>query len=227
MKKAAIFVEGHTEAAFVRELVTKIGGVRGVNFIGEDQNRGVFIQKYQSYQPDNSFEVLIANCCNDAAVVTYIRERYQALTGAGYELILGLRDLYRLTHAELPRLKQGMKSVTPTGSVPVHIIVAVAEVEAWFIEEITHFLRLDTRLTEAGIKAATGYTLGSRAAENIPHPAGLLHDAYQVAGMAWHKTAAHVARTLGALDFAYLQNDSRHHSQSMDEFFTHIEDFFA
>ncbi|MBB3909534.1 DUF4276 family protein [Sphingomonas desiccabilis] len=226
MKKVAIFVEGHTEAAFVRKLVIHVAGARGVNFISEVQHGGVFVQHYHDHSPGNDLEVLIANCCNDAAVLTFIRERYEKLAAAGYSSVLGLRDLYPLTHQELPALEAGMQTRVPDGDVPVQLVVAVAEVEAWFIEEVTHFTRIDPLLDDESVQVATGYSLSSRLAESLPHPAETLHQAYQVAGMAWRKTSSQVARTVSSLDFGFMLQDARKHSQSMDLFLCHLEEAF-
>lgn len=225
MKRAAIFVEGQTEAAFVRRLFIDLAGSRGIRLIGEKQFKGIFSQEYATGTNNDQYQVLIANCCNDEKVMTAIKDRYAGLESAGYDVIIGLRDLFPLTHLELSNLKAGMQSVTPTGQVPTTVVVAVAEVEAWFIEEITHFARVDPALTEASILLATGYGLSSRTAETLPHPAEALHQAYQVANLAWRKKENQIARTVNSLDIATLHGDARNHSQSLDEFLGIVDAF--
>lgn len=225
MKRAAIFVEGQTEAIFVRSLLHKMAGSRGVSFLGEKQFGGVFLQDYRSNNNGDEFEVLIANCCNDGKVVSSIRERYVSLVSAGYILILGLRDLFPFALSELGRLQAGMASVMPTGEVPAHIVVAVAEVEAWFIEEVTHFSRLHSDLTEEAIKQATGYVLSDRTAESLPHPADTLDKAYQIVGFAWKKRQGQVERTVDNLDLELLLSDVTLHSASFAEFIGHVDTF--
>lgn len=225
MKRAAIFVEGQTEAVFVRALLQEMAGARGVSFLGEKQFGGVFQQEYRSENTGAEFEVLIANCCNDGKVVSSIRERYISLVAAGYQLILGLRDLFPFTPGDLARLQTGMASVMPTGGIPAHVVVAVAEVEAWFIEEVTHFARVHIDLTEEAIEHATGYKLSDRVAETLPHPADTLDKAYQIVGFSWKKRLNQVERTVQSLDYDFLLGDVPNHSASFTEFIAHVDGF--
>jgi hypothetical protein len=227
LKRAAIFVEGETEAAFVLRLLKAIAGERAISLIAETQFGGIFTQDYQNITTDSEFEFLVSNCRNDAKVASAIRDRHASLTNNGYELILGLRDLYPLLLSELERLRAGISSIIPTSGARTHVIIAVAEVEAWFIEEVTHFAKTDARLTEHAILAKTGYSLASRAAEGIPHPAGVLNDAYSIVGMAWRKKKSQVDRIVGLLDYDFLTEDAVRFSNSLAEFISHIRHFFT
>lgn len=211
----------------MRKLLIALANGKGINITGEKQFRGVFQQQYSEVDNNAEYEVLIANCCNDETVVTQIRDRYGSLSAAGYSVIIGLRDLYPIAQAELGKAEQRMATVLPQGGVPVHVCIAVSEVEAWFIEEITHFERLDVGLTPAAILAATGYDIQSRKAENLEHPADTLNNAYQVAGMAWRKTDRQVTRLVDVLDYAFLHSDSRGHSASLNGFLAHVDNFLS
>ncbi|MES3092738.1 hypothetical protein QTN93_03185 [Sphingomonas aerolata] len=226
MKRAAVFVEGETEAAFVLKLLEALAGERAISLIGETQFGGIFTQDYLSIKSGSEYEFLVANCRNDAKVPSAIRDRHQQLTDAGYELILGLRDLYPLLISELSKLKAGISSVLPKNGAPAHVVIAVSEVEAWFIEEITHFSKTHVELTEKAIATKTGYALGSRTAEAIPHPAGLLNEAYSIVGMAWRKKRSQVDRIVGLLDYRFLIENSAQFSVSLREFIDHIQTFF-
>lgn len=227
MTRAAVFVEGETEAAFVRELIKFMAAGRSIAFIGERQFGGFFVQEYADSATKVEYEILIANCCNDARVSTSIRERYNALISAGYTAILGLRDLYPIDFADLEKLRAGISSTLPSGPVNPSVVVAVSEVEAWFIEEISHFSRVDPALTETTILAVTGYDISSRSAESIRHPADMLNTIYQTVGLAWRKKQKQVDRMMSVLDYSKISNDVRLYSASLNEFMVHLDAFLV
>lgn len=225
--KVAIFVEGHTEVEFVKSLISELAGRQNVAFLEERFYGGSFSVIYSDPSTGQRLEVLIANCCNDGKVVSAIRDRYAGLVAVGYSRIIGLRDIYPIESAKLPRVVHSMRPHLPQNPIPSSVVLAVAEVEAWFIEEETHFERIDITLTRDTIFHAVGYDIYSGDAENIIHPANQLHLIYGIGGKAYRKTANQVARTIGALDMANLYLNARQRSASLDRFIRVLEEAFA
>ncbi len=221
--KTAVFVEGYTEAAFVKALVAELAGHHHVAFVEETFFGGTFIIKYSDAITSQRHEFLIANCCSDGKVASAIRDRYDKLVAAGYTSILGLRDIYPLPSSQLPTVVAAIAKYMPVGTAPVLIVIAIAEIEAWFIEEESHFLNIDPNLTAQRIKSDTGYDILSGAGESITHPATFLHTIYSLVGLAYKKKQNQIARTVNALDMTNLYLNSRQRSMSLDRFISALE----
>jgi hypothetical protein len=109
-----------------------------------------------------------------------------------------------------------------TGPIPVQMHLAILEIEAWFLEETTHFLRIDPLLTPAAI-AAAGFDLGGTPGASRPHPAETLDNIYKIAKKRYRKRARHIKRTLAALSHDEMYVTVRGVAPSFDEFLTSIE----
>lgn len=227
MKKIGIFVEGQTEQIFLERLIEEIAGRHNVAFHIEQWFSKQFTVLKSELVNDEQFFILIVDCCSDGAVVSAILSRYSGLEAANYDLILGLRDLFPLLHTDLLNLKSGIASVLPQGALPVHVTIAVAEIEAWFVQENTHFPRIDPQLSSANIHAQLGYDITTALAEDLLNPASTLNEIYQLAGKAYSKSKKRVGRTVGALDMGHLYLDRRAMLSSYDEFVGRLDNFFG
>jgi len=158
MKKIAFYVEGQTEQFFLNKLLIEIAGIKNIclilrKFNGRSRPPTQEIYPKSVSQPVNpSHTALIYNCGNDEGVKTRILEEYQDLTNDGFNEIIGIRDLFPLT--DLTRLETRLKNGLPSrGEIPLpantSIVIAVHEVEAWFLAECNHFTCIDSNLTEA------------------------------------------------------------------------------
>jgi Domain of unknown function (DUF4276) len=230
-KKAAIFVEGQTEQIFVERFLQEIGSAHSIQFLV--QRAGPPLKTLRNDPPSTappgtpSFFVLLFDCGQDERVKSVILDRRKTLERASYDIVLGLRDLYPKSLADLAAVKQSLKTGVPTKGVPIHILLAVAEIEAWFIQEHTHFAKIDAHLDPATFKATFGFDPSLESAEAIPHPAELLHQIYSLAGKAYKKTRAHVERTVDVLDYAALYLDCVDRLPHLKEFISHVDNFLA
>lgn len=221
--KTAVFVEGQTEAVFVKRLIEELAGHGNVLFSEEKYEGQVYHVLYSTGSCGQQHEALIVNCCNDSRVVSAIVERHQSLLHAGYTCIIGVRDLYPLQGSQLLAVEAAVAATLPKSSIPITVVIAVMEVEAWFIEEETHFARIDPSLTCAVIRGGTSYDITSGMSESIGHPARLLHDIYALAGLAYRKKRKHVERTIEALDYTNLYIASQQRSGSLAKFIGALE----
>lgn len=163
--------------------------------------------KASAPDPANKYLVLIVDCRGGSTVVTDIRNSYSGLATEGHVSIVGVRDVFPEDRADIPKIEQTIASVMPKGPVPASVLLAVMEVEAWFLAEHTHFLRMHPSLTSAAITAAMGFDPAATDPESRNNPAADLDAAYRVAGMAYTKKKARVQRTLDALDYAAMYLD--------------------
>jgi hypothetical protein len=204
MKRAAFFVQGQTELIFVVELIKKLVGTACCSIAQEVYHSKVFAEISAENAQDEEFYFLIVNCSSDGAIVSAIRDRIERLEHVGYELVVGLRDLYPLADNELPMLVAGMRASLPQSAVRMEIVIAIREVEAWFIHADSHFSRLHEVLNSEAILNALGYDIHGGHAEEIDHPAKFLGDIYNLAGLGYRKTRKHVTRTVDLLDYHHL-----------------------
>jgi hypothetical protein len=217
VKRFAFFVEGQTEALFVERLITEIVSEKNVHLEfrvghGGRQSSRSFVQG--RIQPKNKpmaealVYVLIYISQNDNRVASDVRDQYDSLVQQGFEGIIGLRDVYpEVALSEVNKLRRMLLFGQKTKPFPPTMLLAIMEIEAWFIAEHGHFQRLDPRLNEAMLAAPLGAPLSTLNVEDLPHPAETLAQIYQQVGLGYGKTQAQVTRTLDALDFDALYLD--------------------
>ena len=135
-------MEGQTEQIFVERLFQEIAGYKQIyietyKIQGRKGNRRIPSLK-PSIKKEAPFFVLLYNCDCDSQVLSDIRKQHESLTNRGYEKILGLRDLYP-TPLEKKQEKEkknrdNLKDLQNKG-IPISVIFAVMEIEAWFLAE--------------------------------------------------------------------------------------------
>jgi hypothetical protein len=232
-RKLAVFVEGQTEQVLLRSLVAAIAGENNIHF---DQkllvsDKLITLQQVQpipARQPaDVRYFVLLVNCQNDERVKSVILDQRESLARANYSLILGLRDLNPNKLHDLSAIKAKLAYRVPTAGIPTHILLAVSEVEAWFLQEHSHFARIDNRLDVSTFKANFGFDPVNESAETIQEAAALLHRIYSTVGKAYHKDRKRVQRTVDALDYSELYVSLPEKLPHLKEFILHIDTFLT
>ncbi|HRE17969.1 MAG TPA: hypothetical protein PLW86_13035 [Rhodocyclaceae bacterium] len=203
-------------------LITALCGDRGIDIEIREQYAGKLLIVSLQQAPGATNHVLIVNCHQDGQVKTQIRTQYASLVAAGYTKIIGLRDVFPFAHADLPKLKAATNTGLPSGPIPVCLHFAILEVEAWFLDEITHFERIDPGLTPAAI-AAGGFDLLNKCGETWPHPAKALDEIYQLAQKRYRKKRRHIERTMSALCPEELYVTVRNRAASFDGFLSSLE----
>ena len=221
-KKFAVFVEGATEQEFTIRLLTELAGHYSIEFEIHTQYRGSlnFTELRTSQTPD--IHILVANCCNDEQVKSQIIDQYESLKLAGYSLIVGLRDVYPFNHDDIEELESGMSFGLPVGDTPIHIHLAIMEIEAWFIEEITHFSRIDNGITLDAL-VDNGFDHNNTCASELAHPAETLGNIYKYVGKGYSKNKRQVQRTIDALSYEELYINTRQKSSSLNNYIISLE----
>lgn len=229
MKKLAIFVEGNTELLFIEKLIFEIAGFHRVSVQRQVLHGGAIQELYATGvgQTDAEFQVLITNCECDGKVKPAILERISSLHEKGYEKILGVRDVFPVSRDDLEKLRQGVQSGLDKLPVPSNIVLAVMEIETWFIAEWTHFSKVNPLLTPAAIKTKHGIDLQGVSAEVIDRPARLLAEIYEVVGQEYKKKAKDAYAVVSRLDYTHLYMNVRETHPSLDELMTHLDSFFV
>jgi hypothetical protein len=209
MNKLAVFVEGYTEVVFVEKLIEEVAGENNVliehrEIRGGNSKRRTFAQVKAS-KPDTGqrYFVMIVDCGGDKLVKDRVREEHENLTKAGYSKIIALRDVRPgFTHLEVPQLEKGLRTYIKTSLAPVDFILAILEVEAWFLTEFTHFPRIDPAITVAAIRATLGFDPERDDMSTRLMPADDLNRCYAIGGKSYQKRMA--KDTVEALDYALV-----------------------
>lgn len=237
MKKIAIFSEGQTEQLFAAEVIKFLAAQRSF-FVKREKLLGgkkfptilmsIDDNPQHADPTDCNFYFLLIDCASDGRVVSAIAERYEGLVEQGYEQIIGMRDLApSFRRDQLDRLMATANKVLPREPVDPLLVVAVMEVEAWFISEVTHFKRLDQGLTPASILDKIGIDLFADA-EARDTPARDLAQIYQLVGIEYGKSRSDVERTIQALDIGeYTDERALARSKSLSPLFDRLTEVFT
>jgi hypothetical protein len=213
VKKMAVFVEGQTELLFVERLLLEITDGKSLHIVTY-RLKGDELKRLSLSDPssDLHYYVQIVDCTSDGRVKSAILERYDGLVSAGFGVIVGMRDVYPdFEFSKIPQLRMGLQTRLRTKPVRVLFVLAVMELEAWFLAEYTHFPRIHPRLTVERIKAALGFDASVDDLQRRKHPAQDLNNIYRLEGLDYTKQRANALRTVEALDWdeVYLRLGAR------------------
>lgn len=214
MKKIAVFVEGLTEQIFICKFLLELGkkhnieikiqsltgGAKSSSRVIEDITTITTFDK----QRDQKFYFLIRNSNTDSRVKSDMIDGFKSLEKSGFQKIIGLRDTFPTDKQDISKLMRFESIGFPNDSIPYNLLYAIAEIESWFISEESHFEKIDETLTLSFIQKSLNIDLVNIDIEEIEHPAELLNNIYQLAGLAYRKKERHFHRTIDALDFDLL-----------------------
>ncbi len=233
MKKIAFFVEGQTEQVFINRLIKEIIGYKNLTVLlkkisgGTNAPKREFVRNY-SIPLKSEFTALIYDCGSDNRVKSEILDNINSLREAGYTNIIGLRDLYPLSIEELPRLEKGLKYLPyplKKKDYPFDIIIAVREVETWFLAESSHFLKVDKKLTGRFIEKHLGFNPDMVNPISREHPSEDINRIYKLIGRSYTKKYWQVEKLVNRLDFYKIRKDIRFKIPALNELITTIEKF--
>jgi hypothetical protein len=227
-----VFVEGHTEVVYVENLIEEIAGQNKVLIEhkkiqgGSSVRRTVKTIKAAKPATGQQYFVLLIDCGGDETVKTRIMEEHENLTRSGYSRIIGLRDVRpKFTHAELPKLEMNLPRYVKTSLIPVTFILAIMEIEAWFLSETTHFQRIDPAITVAAIKTTLGFDPENDDMEQRHTPAEDLNNCYRIGGKAYTKRRAQV--TIDALDYSSVYMELQNKIRYLQRLIADIDTFLT
>ncbi|MGB3264557.1 MAG: hypothetical protein WBA89_11405 [Microcoleus sp.] len=233
-KKIACFVEGQTEQIFVERLFREIAGYKKISietfkFQGGKDNRII-----QSLKPsivkDDPFFVLLYNCDCDSQVLSDIRKQHESLTNSGYEKIIGLRDLYPQPLEKKQEIEKGirgfLKPLQKIG-IPISVILAVMEVEAWFLAEWNYLAKIDNRLTCDFILQKCGLDLIILDPEQRGHPSQDLDEIYRLVSRNYDKSEKISQEIINNLDYEFLYLHLVNSVKQLKKFIDEIDSFLV
>lgn len=231
MHKLAVFVEGWTELSFVERLIGEIAGNHNIVFekkriVGGShvQRRVISIETTKAIV-DEKFYVLLFDCGGDHQVKPRIEEQHVSLTKSGFSSIIGLRDVRPNTsRQDIPLLERNLKYGIKSALSPVAIILAVMEIEAWFLAESSHFEKIDPTINPARIQNSLGFNPESQDMTLRDAPALDLAHAYEIAGKKYKKPAE---QTIEVLDYSRIYLDLAEKIPHLGQLVRRIDSFLT
>lgn len=239
IKKIAVFVEGQTEYIFVRDFLcawyeydAQKLGLECYQFKGNKTNNVPY--PFGTRESENFY--LIYNVGNDQSVVSKMLKEAPRLQNSGYQLIVGLNDMYcddyhtcvknrQISMKVNEKFKNERNKVIQLQGL-THLIkphFAIMEVEAWFLGMYECLQRINKRFTPELIKDKLGTDITKDPETTVYHPAKVLNDIYQLENMQYGKHASDayaITSTLTKEDFLYLMNSGK--CQSFKDFVNEI-----
>lgn len=231
-----IYVEGQTELYFVEKIVTEIANKNSVSIQlmnlkggGKRSNIPETITILKSdIKSSTEYYVQIVNCQNDNRVQSKINETYKDMQNKDFLKVLGLRDLYPFGLEKLNTIKKLSLINDPNLTITVKTIIAVFEIETWFLSEYNFFTKIDPKLTLSFIKGL-GFDLENDLLDSdlkYHHSADVLHKIYQSVRRSYDKKADKSMKIIESIDYNILYCISRDKLKALDEFISEIDDFF-
>ena len=235
MKRMAFFVEGQTEQIFVNRLIRYLLGPKQTNIIQKKLRGGTnspkeSLTRHMSLARQPDYEVLIVDCGADNRVKSEMLENLENLHENNYHYLIGLRDLYPLPLEELEKLQKGLQFLPPRLkklSARFEIVIAVREIETWFLAETTHYQKIDKKLTGEFIQKKLGFNPEVVDPIARKHPADDLNNIYRLAGQSYTKKYSQTIKMVHSLDIKQVMGPLRYKFKNLNDLITIIEDFRA
>lgn len=227
--KYAVYVEGQSELLFVADVLQKYYnydparcGFLCINLTADDFERMAFPQQGDENSTDY---YQIVNVNNDNLVVSKLRKDIPGLLAQGYNVILGLRDVFGDTYKQIianqpvidrAKIEQMHAAQTlainaPAGS-DCRLHFAIMEYEAWMLALIENYVV--SKGKEIGeIVGQTGLDItGDDLETSVYHPYPLAQKIFQACGEDYHKHGKEsfsFLSTLTVADYEQLRHSGR------------------
>ncbi len=232
MRRVAIFVEGQSELIFVREFLLK-----WFDYQVDLECRNLFTDEkfdradYDFSNPSANVHFQVINVGMDGNVLSRILSREQYLYNAGYEKIIGLRDMYSGDYKKIVqdrtvdlqvngRFKQGtLVSINQKAKQPgqIRFCFAIMELEAWWIGIPSLWENIDFELKQQNERWFSF-------PESVFHPAVFIDNLFQSKNNTYKKKKAEVESIVGKIsreDYVDLYDSQR--CSSFCEFVQYVQ----
>jgi hypothetical protein len=206
MTKISFFVEGQTERVFVATLLheyLKIGTARVMSFklVGEVLNR--IMDVGNKVEPE--FLIQIYDVGNDERAVSKMLESAENMINThGFEFLFALRDLNPEANKNTFEAKTKEQFAKYPFADKLKLILAVKEIEAWFLGDYKVFERINSLLTPEYIQAHLGYDIINSPPEDHDTPALMVGKILDLVGLKYRKKEMDSYKIVSRLDFDFL-----------------------
>ncbi len=201
MRKVAIFTEGQGDQIFVRELLSHVIGYEALSFECLQLRAGNLQQVPYTYSNRNAtIHYLIVDVGNDVRVMSAILERQESLISKGYNVIIGLRDMYSdaylkrsriiddsVTNSFISKHNETIKGMSNHDK--IFIFFAIMELESWLLSMYRLLERFNPTLNCEHIERELGFDLSKINPETkFFHPTSTFKNILSLAGKTYKKS---------------------------------------
>lgn len=216
--KKVIYVEGVTELVFVYNLICTHYDYDGnrvkIQLVNLDPVAGLQIPAdFGLSTASDFFQIVCAG--GDSSVISRIQERYQGHIDAGFEIIVGLKDVYGEAYVSLAGHRLEDDKVKQIIEIQRKQLInernallcfAIMEVEAWILG-MRHFLEREFpgMLYDKSVNPEKAFV----------HPYDIIHEAFAGVGVQFNKHWGDILSVIGKMsknDFEELYHDANCHS---------------
>lgn len=225
--KYAVYVEGKAEMLFVADVLQKYSGYDSnrVGFRCITLNNDTFSYINYPVQGDESSANFyqIINVNNDNLVVSKLKKDIPGLVEQGFEVILGLRDVYGDLYKSIVKEQQvvdrgiiaemyaAQSEQVKSEKAIIRLHLAIMEYEAWMLALIENFVVSHGSSIEA-IEQQLDVDLHSDIEETVFHPYNLVQKIYRLLEESYHKHEGDQMSFLSTLqreDYEALRHSGR------------------
>ena len=226
--KYAVYVEGQSELLFVTDVLQKYSsydsqrcGFLCINLSADDYERMTFPQQGDE-KSDDYYQIVNVN--NDNLVVSKLKKDIPGLIGGGYNVIIGLKDVFGEAYEQL---SDGLPVVDRDKIEKMHAIqkdaikapegsdcrlhFAIMEYETWMLALIERYVTENGK-DLAEICKQLGIDEGCDFEQTIYHPYPLVRKLFQACGEDYHKHGKEsfsFLSTLSVEDYEALRHSGR------------------
>lgn len=206
MVKIAFFVEGQTERIFLENLLDNYFthpyfNIESLQLV---EGKATTITKANYDHEEVKLYFLIFDVMGDGNVNGAIFERSENLINrSGYSHIIGIRDLFPNPLGSLPQMVADFNEVFSEKEFfnKLTQIIAVMEVEAWFIADYEHFTRMDASLRTSWINNILDIKLETDDIESYSHPSQIIFKIWRLVGKTYKKRESNSWSICSHLDY--------------------------
>lgn len=208
MNKYAFFVEGQTERIFLEKFIAEYftfpaAVSESKKIVGDN----IVSIRINSHSKNTGLYFLIYDVGNDERVATQMIEKVRNMVETqNYKMIFGLRDLYpnpRNKKSEI--VKQINNEFEKTGFMNnLKIVIAVMEIESWFLSDCDVFSKINNVLTTDNIFAQLELNLQDSNPEDFDKPSNIIDKILRLIGDRYEKTESDSYKIISRLDFCKL-----------------------
>lgn len=225
--KNAVYVEGTSELLFVADVLQKYSnydplqcGFICINLRRDDFEKMTFPRQGDEHSRDY---YQIVNVNNDNLVVSKLRKDVPGLINLGYNVIIGLRDVYGDVYNDLTGGRRviddtqiktmhdaQVNSIGDTsGTTRLHF--AIMEYEAWMLALIENYV-VNQGQDVAALYSRMGISTNMDPEREVYHPYPLVREIYKACGGDYHKHGGELfsfLSTLSQADYERLRQSGK------------------
>lgn len=224
--KYAVYVEGLAEMLFVADVLQKYSGFDAgkVGFLCITLNNDTYSYVSYPFQGDetslNFYQIVNVN--NDNLVVSKLKKDIPGLVEQGFEVILGLRDVYGdlyknfvneqvIDRGVIAEMHAAQSEQIANDTVTTRLHLAIMEYEAWMLALIENFV-VSRGSSIKDIEQQLAVDLHSDIEETVFHPYNWVQKIYKLINESYHKHGGDQMSFLSTLqceDYEVLRHSGR------------------